>query len=115
MEIRVLGGAEASKIDPQGIPWPEDSFVAIATNGDGKVKARSAIIQLPHIEGTWVDESERSSTLGYRMVKAVEEVLKDSGKTHAFAFVDMNQSDVLSYMLRMGYRVQPLIVMSKEI
>ena len=115
MNIQIVDGVQASLIDPQKIPWPADSIVAVASNGDGSVKGRSAIIQLPHIEGTWVDESERGTPLAYRMVVAVEGVLKKSGKTHAFAFVDMNQPEVLSYMLRMGYKTNPLLVLSKEL
>jgi len=115
MEIVILNAVEARNVDPDHVPWPDDSIVALARNGDGSIKGRSAILQLPHIEGTWVAESERGSTLAYRLIQRIEALLKTAGKTHAFAFVDMNQSEVLNYMLRLGYKVSPLLVLSKEL
>ena len=115
MDIGIISGSEAANVDPQNVPWPVDSLVAIARNPNGEIKGRSAIIQLPHIEGTWVADSERGSTLAFQLVHKIESVLKESGKTHAFAFVDIAQSEILGYMLRMGYKVSPLLVVSKEL
>lgn len=113
MEIEVLD-AKAVK-DPRGINWPPDTVLIVAKDNQGEIAGISTILQLAHIEGTWVRESERGTPLAYRLVKRVEQRLKDAGKTHAFAFVDVAQPEVLGYMARLGYSKMPMIVMSKEL
>lgn len=114
MTIRLLDGVAAAKLDPDHVPWPADSIVAVA-EAEGKVQGRSAIISLPHIEGTWVAQSHRSTTLAYRLVRTIEGVLKRAGKTHAFAFIEKDRADVFDYMQRLGYREMPFTVLSKEL
>lgn len=115
MKFERLNGAEASKIDPDGVQWPNDSIVVVAKNGDEKIKGRSAIIQLPHIEGTWVDESLRGTTLAFRLVAEVEKILKENSRTHAWAFIEESRPEVISYMERIGYKKMPFILMSREL
>jgi hypothetical protein len=76
---------------------------------------RSAIVQLPHIEGTWVSESRRSSTLAYSLLQKVEQIFKDGGKSHAWAFIKADEPHLQAYMERMGYKRQPVVVYSKEL
>lgn len=115
MKLEVLNGTQAREVDIDGIQWPDDSIVVVAKNGDGKIKGRSAIIQLPHIEGTWVEESLRSSTLAYRLVAKIESILKMEKKTYAWAFIEESKPEVIDYMERIGYKKMPFIVMSKEL
>lgn len=115
MNLEVVKGSDAARVDPEGIPWPADSIVVFALNGDGAIKGRAAVVILPHIEGTWVAESERGSPLAYRMVRRIEEILKESGRTHAFAFVEENRPEIRDYLVRTGYGVMPLTVLSKEL
>src|SRR5690348_9316554 len=115
MKLITLNGQDARKVDPDGIEWPDDSLVVVAKNGDDKIRGRSAIIQLPHIEGTWVEDSMRGSTLAFRLVSQVEKILKDAGKKYAWAFIQENQPDVMQYMIRIGYKENPLALFSKEL
>lgn len=113
MDIQVVGAKEVK--DPRGVAWPEDTILVVAKDSEGSIAGISGILQLAHIEGTWVRESERGTLLAYRLVKRVEQRLKEAGKSHAIAFVDVGQPEVRNYMARLGYSKMPLIVMSKEL
>lgn len=114
VEFKILMGPEARKIDPDKVQWPDDTIAVFAID-DGKVVGRSTIIQLPHIEGTWVDEAHRGSTLAFRLVQKVESILEKAHKTSAFAFIHETQPEIAGYMERREYKRMPLIVYQKEL
>lgn len=114
MTFETVTGCVARDMDPDGIQWPPDSIVVYAIS-DGKVVGRSAIIQLPHIEGTWVDKHSRSSTLAFRLVREAEKTLQQAGKTYAWAFVHEDQPEVAGYMERIGYKRMPMKLYAKEL
>jgi len=109
-----VAGPEAQDIDPDHLAGPANAVVSFAFR-NGKVIGRSAIIQLPHIEGTWIADEERGSTLGARLIREIEKGLKNSGKTHAFAFADSFNDEVKGYLERFGYKRQTLDVYMKEL
>ncbi len=108
-----VAGENARQFDPFGVEWPAHSIVVFAHEGD-KVVARSAIVPVPHIEGTWVDESKRGSTVAPRLIKVVEEALRSQGATCAFAFTPDDQPEIGDYMERFGYKEQPMRIWLKE-
>ena len=115
MRLSFVTGDEIRKADPDRIIWPPDTILEIARDADDSVVGRSAIVILPHIEGTWVAEKMRGTPLAYRLVQGIEKMLKSIGRTHAFAFVYDEQPEVLDYMQRMNYKKLPISVLSKEI
>jgi hypothetical protein len=114
MIFETLTGTAAAEIDPEQVPWPKDAIVVYArSNGD--IVGRSALLQFPHIEGTWVRENERGSTLAYRLVTEVENVVRQAGRTHVWAFAHDSQPEVGGYLERIGYRLQPMKLYLKEL
>lgn len=114
IQFQILMGKEARAIDPDKIEWPDDTIVVYAREGE-KIVGRSTIMQIPHIEGTWVDEQHRRSTLAPRLVAKVESIMKQANKKASFAFIQNSQPEVAGYMERIGYARMPLEVFSKEL
>lgn len=113
MEFEVINGTEAAKIDPRGIPWPENTTAVVARDERGEVKAISTILVLPHIEGTWVAEDSRHGTLPARLVKRVEQLLQDQGGSSVFAFAHDSDPQIKTYLDRFGYQRLPFSVYMK--
>ena len=114
VEFQILMGPEARKIDPDCIKWPDDTIGVFAREG-ADIVGRSTIVQLPHIEGTWVRNDFRGSTLAFRLVEKIESILKKANKSSAFAFIYDEQPEIASYMERRGYKKMPLAVYQKEL
>jgi RimJ/RimL family protein N-acetyltransferase len=114
LHFKVLRGEQAKTIDPEGVLWPPDSLVTFAERGN-KIVGRCALIELPHIEGTWVAKEEQKSTIAFRMVNGAEKTLKHLGAKHVIAFVEANNAEVQGYVERMGYKKQRLEVWVKEL
>jgi hypothetical protein len=121
IEFKTVSGLEAREIDPARLDWPADSKVIFAMRG-GKVIGRTAKIVLPAmvipfdmIEGTWIDEAERGSTLAVRLIKQIEQLFRDDGKTHAFAFSYDDHPEVGEYLFRFGYKHVPFTVWQKQL
>lgn len=114
IEFRVVNGVEARDLDPEHLEWPEDTVVVFALENE-RVLARSSILNLPMIEGTWVCEDKRGTTLAYRLVKHVEDVYRDQGKTHAFAFSWNQQPEVGEYLERIGFEKKDLSIWVKQL
>jgi GNAT superfamily N-acetyltransferase len=112
--FRVLSGVEARPIDPDKIPFPDDSVVLYAFEGE-RIVGRTSIIHLPHIEGTWVAEDKRGTTLAFRLVKKIEEIIRDDGKGFAFAYAWDQQPEVSDYLQRVGYQRFPVTVFFKQV
>src|SRR5512146_2164797 len=102
----MVTGKAAREIDPEKIPWPDNSTVQYAFDGD-KIVARSAVVFLPHIEGTMVEESYRGGTIAPRLIRNIESALKASGASKVFSFILNSQPEVAGYMERVGYKLEP--------
>lgn len=114
LKFVVLDGEHAQAVDPHSVKWPASSLVTYAYRGD-QIVGRCALIEVPHIEGTWVAPAEQKSTVAFRMVDSAEKTLKHVGKTHVIVFVESDNAAVQQYAARMGYKLQPLQVWVKEI
>lgn len=114
IEYKLLTAIELNEIDPQGVQWPLDTFGIVALE-DGKVVGRTTIMNLPVIEGTWIEESKRGGTLAVRLVQRIEELYKTLGKTHAMALVYNEQPEIAEYLKRFGFEEQPLRFYAKEL
>jgi len=116
MRTEVITGSEMTKIpQPDGVPWPEDSLHVVTLDDDGRLMARVSLIAIPHVEGTWVDPSLRGTTIAARMLKRMEEEVRNLGRTHLFAFAMDNQPEVSQYLERFGYKKFPVSVWVKEL
>lgn len=100
---------------PDGIQWPEDSLHVVTFGDDGKMLARVGLVAIPHVEGTWVDPSLRGTTTAARMLKRMEQEVKNLGRSHIFAFAQNSQPEVSEYLERFGYQKYPLTVWAKEL
>lgn len=114
IKFQLMLGEAAREIDPEHFPWPFDTLVLFAFE-DEKVVGRSAILNMPLIEGTWVADAYRGSTLMPRLVKEVEKLLFDLKKTHSMAWQNTEQPEVADYLTRMGYTKLPIAVWTKEL
>lgn len=122
VEFIEVGGLEARSIDAQQLEWPADSRVVFAVE-NGSVVGRSSMYTLPvavildwaTIEGTEIDKAKRGGTLAVRLIKFVEQVFRDHGKTHAFAFSYDDQPEVGGYLERFGYTKVPFTVWQKQL
>ena len=116
MQIEVITGAEMRQIpQPDNVEWPEDSLHVISRDENGELQARMSLVALPHIEGTWLAEPLRGTTAGARLLKRMEQEVKDLGRTHVIAFVLESDSKIADYLERMGYTKCPLLVYAKEL
>lgn len=116
MRTEVLTGTEMQKIpQPDGVQWPDDSLHVVTFGDDGKMLARVGLIAIPHVEGTWVDPSLRGTTTAARMIKRMEDEVRNLGRTHLFAFAMDSQPEVSQYLERFGYRQFPASIWVKEL
>lgn len=114
IEFIELDGTKAREIDPQGTQWPDGTLVLYAVE-QGEIVGRQAYLLLPHLEGNWVKEEKRGSTLGYRLVRKMEERVAESGYPVVFAYALDSQPEVGDYLERMGYSRQPVSLWMKEV
>lgn len=114
IEFIVLDGKTAREVDPHKVEWPDSSLVTYA-HRNGKIIGRLALLEFPHLEGPWVDEAERGTTIFAQMVDGAEKTLKHCGKTHAFAFLDETSAEMKGYAERLGYKRKPIEVWVKEL
>jgi len=113
MKVEILTPEEWST--PDGIKPPAGSILIGVKDEEGQILARSGIVNLPHIEGTWVTPLRRKSSLGFKMIRTLEHVARRLGKTHIFAFAHDTQPEVSDYLKRLGYEKQPLTVWVKKV
>lgn len=118
IELVEKAGAEARALDPDGIQWPNAQMsapiVVFAYEGD-RIVGRSAILPVDIIEGTMVAEDKRGTSLAFRLLRRVEELYLQAGRTHAIAFAHDDQPEVGEYLERVGYEKSPLTVYSKQL
>jgi hypothetical protein len=109
-----MTGAAARAVDPEHVQRPPDSTVLYARE-NGEIVGRTAIIELPHVEGTWVAESKRGSSLALRLIRKLEEEVAALGRSHLFAFAFDSQPEVSEYLERVGYTRFPVTVWAKSL
>lgn len=118
IELVEKAGEDARNIDPEGIQWPSAQMsapiVVFAFEGD-RIVGRSAILPVDVIEGTMVVEDKRGTSLAFRLLRRVEELYLQAGRTHAIAFAHNDQPEVGEYLERVGYERSPLTVYSKQL
>lgn len=114
IEFTLLTGPELRAMDPQGVPWPSDTFGIIATE-DGQIIGRSAILNLPVIEGTMVVPDKQGGTLAFRLIQRIEELYRALGKTHAIAMVYDEQPEIGEYLKRIGFEQMPVTLFTKDL
>ena len=115
--IKLLEGeerAQALSVDGFTIPVPPETLVLGAVE-DGRVVGRIMLLQMLHLEGTWVAEDKRGSTLAPRLVKAAEELLVRCGSTHAIAYTPESNPQIGQYLERFGYSRFPVTTWQKSL
>jgi N-acetylglutamate synthase-like GNAT family acetyltransferase len=122
IEFMIVDGAEAKIIDPAHLDWPDDSKVVFVVQDDNVVGRSSmftlpmiAILNLSMIEGTWIAEEKRGTSLAARLIKKVESVFRENGKTHAYAFAYDEHPEVADYLQRFGFQKMPLTIYMKQL
>lgn len=114
IEFQLVTAEQLRAVDPEGISWPDDTFGVVAFE-DGKLVGRTAILQLPIVEGTMVVPEKQGSSLAYRLVQKVEEMYLSLGKTHAWAMASLDQPEVSDYLKRVGYTAVPVVLYTKDL
>jgi hypothetical protein len=115
-EVRVLTGEELKAVRVPGAPpWPEDTVVLAACTPEGRIVGQLAMIALPHLEGLWIDPDFRGGHLLKSLVGGMEQLGKVLGRTHLFAFVPEDSSEVEDYTERLNFNRFPVKVYMKEI
>jgi len=95
------------------VPDPEGSVVLIAENDAGEIVGRMIIVDVPHIEGTWVSPEARGGSLGYRLERAACEAARGLGLRKTFAFVTTVEH--AGYLRRLGWRDAGYMVLTKSL
>ena len=93
-------------------PDPRNS-IAIVAREDKHIIGRVFIVAPAHVEGPWVTESKRGSLLGKCLMARAESEAKKAGITKLFAYGA--SAELEDYLVRLGYRQEPLTVWSKDI
>jgi N-acetylglutamate synthase-like GNAT family acetyltransferase len=113
-ELRIVTADQLAAFDLNGgTQWPVDTFGVLAIEGGEKVVGQTAILNLPVIEGTIVVDEKKGTTLLYRLIKRVEELYRELGKTHAWAMAA--EPEVEDYLERLGYHKVPVTLYTKEL
>lgn len=109
-----LTGAEARAMFPNGAAWPDDAAVCLAVEGERLVGHTSALpSQL--IEGTVISDDKVGTSLAFRLVKHMEELLKSGGNSVVFAFAPDSDPKVGDYLSRVGYVRLPVTLYLKKL
>lgn len=122
IEFRVVDGEEARLLDPAKLDWPLDSKVLFAFENN-QVVGRSSLTIMPMIavvntsliEGSWVREDKRGTSLAFRLIKKVEDLFRENNKTHALAFAYDAQPEIADYLTRVGFEKLPLTIYMKQL
>ena len=113
-EIKILDRSEMDRlksIEEGYVPNPEQGIVIIAEE-NGEIIGRMMMLDMVHIEGTWVHPNHRGGTVGARLMKRLVKEAKDIGISKLVAYSDMMTDD---YMARLGFKRQPFTIWTKEI
>lgn len=116
MDIRILDKSEhalASAVD--GVPLPPEFVVIGAFDEGGELVGRTCLIPIPHLEGTWVREDKRGTSLAIRLVRSAEATVAVNGRTFLWAFTEEGRDDLAGYMKRLGYVRMPLTAWARDL
>lgn len=109
-----LTGEQAREIMPEGPAWPNGSTVCLAVEGE-RIVGHSSILATNLIEGTVIVEDKIGSSLAFRLVRHMEELMKAAGNTAAFAFAPDDDPKVGDYLTRTGYVRLPVTLYLKKL
>ena len=113
-ELRIVTADQLAALDMNGVQqWPVDTIGVLAIEDETSVVGQTAILNLPVIEGTTVADDKKGGTLAYRLIKRVEELYRELGKTHAMALAA--SPEVEGYLERVGYKKLPVVLYTKEL
>ena len=116
MVIRTLPAVEYSRLASVAdgiVPSAEDSVVIVAENDAGEIVGRMMLVDVPHIEGTWVAPEARGGSVGFRLEKAACDAARDIGLKNTFAFV--TSADHAGYLRRLGWEDAGYMVLTKSL
>jgi len=99
------------KIHDGFCPDPKHA-VALLAMDEGKVVGRIFLVAPIHVEGPWISPAWRSTTLGWRLMRAITWQAEQLGVTKMFAYGTAETED---YLQRLGYTKQPYTVWTKAI
>lgn len=116
MEVRVLEANEYDKLKdtPVGeVFTPDNSIVIVVEDANGKVVGRMALLNLIHLEGTWIEEGKRNGLILHKLEEALLAKAKECGLKyiHTYAPTLMHE-DLLQ---RAGWERLPFSVWAKEV
>ena len=117
MTVRTLDPGEFPKladIEEGFVPNPART-IAIVAEDNGEIVGRMLLMDMVHLEGSWVRPDHRNGSVGYRMFQRVLAEAKRIGITGLMAYTDKTDLDVTNYMERLGFEKQPFWVWSKDI
>jgi len=96
---------------PGRLNLPKDALV-VGIFKEGKIVGRTTLVNLLHLEGTWVSPEERGGMIGARLVAEAEKEVKEIGCSGLMAYTaDKKHGE---YMKRLGYKEVPVQVWGKE-
>lgn len=113
--FKSFSGSEARSIDPEALAWPDDSVVIYAFNENNEIIGRIGAVAILHIEGVWVREDNRSSSIFQNLVNKIEELLKEENRKVAMAFALDSNPDMKNYLERLDYSEMPFTVYCKSL
>lgn len=115
--FEAMMGDEATKVDPEGLTWPWDTFVLFAKDEAGTIVGRITTMNLPVVEGTWTAEEYRGGTLAYRLLKQMEETMAKPpiSKLSSLAMVADATPEIADYLRRVGYEQVPVKLFVKKL
>jgi hypothetical protein len=99
------------KIHDGFCPDPKHA-VALLAMDEGKPVGRIFLVAPTHVEGPWIAPAWRSTTLGWRLMRAIAWQAEQLGVKKMFAYGTAETED---YLERLGYKKQPYTVWTKEI
>lgn len=114
MEVKTLQPAEWDILKQAPDGWvPDPAWVAAIVAMDGeRLVGRAAVCLMAHIEGTWVAEDHRNGTVGFRLIKAIEEQARAMNLSIVMAYA---MPEVGSYLERLGFKKSEVSVYVKEV
>src|SRR5690242_18066041 len=115
IDFRRLRDAEFPKLKQVAegtVPDPSVT-VAVVAEDAGQIVARMFLMAPQHIEGTWIAESHRNSTVAARLLKRMEQEAANAGITNVLAY--SLSDEVSDYLSRLGYKRTEAVVFQKEL
>jgi len=80
---------------------PENTAVIAAFDGN-RLVGRLAVLNVPHIEGVWIDRQYRNGTMLSRLERKAVEILRECGASAVLAVAINNKIE--GYLERLGYK-----------